>query len=107
MKEGQDVGRAEDNVEVLQQQLNELNAEIEAQSQELTSAVDPQTEVFDTVTIKPKKDQHRRAVVHAGVGAVLEGCTGDDHTRVGVKGNRSDGSTDDMDSTDYPEKLVS
>ncbi|HSQ03723.1 MAG TPA: hypothetical protein VLN59_06800 [Burkholderiales bacterium] len=55
MKEGQDVGRAEDNVEVLQQQLNELNAEVEAQSQELTSAVDPQTEVFDTVTIKPKK----------------------------------------------------
>ena len=55
MKEGQDVGRAEDNVEVLQQQLNELNAEIEAQSQELMSAVDPQTEVFDTVTIKPKK----------------------------------------------------
>jgi hypothetical protein len=55
MKEGQDVGRAEDNVEVLQQKLSDLNAEIEAQMQELKSAVDPQTEVFDTVTIKPKK----------------------------------------------------
>ena len=55
MKEGQDVGRAEDNVEVLQQKLNDLNAEIEEQTQELMSAVDPQTEVFDTVTIKPKK----------------------------------------------------
>ncbi len=55
MKEGQDVGRAEDNVEVLQQKLDDLNAEIEEQTQELMSAVDPQTEVFDTVTIKPKK----------------------------------------------------
>ena len=55
MKEGQDIGRAEDNVEALQQKLNDLNAEIEEQIQELTSAVDPQTEVFDTVTIKPKK----------------------------------------------------
>jgi hypothetical protein len=55
MKEGQDVGRAEDNVEVLQQKLNDLNVEIEEQTQELMSAVDPQTEAFDTVTIKPKK----------------------------------------------------
>jgi len=55
MKEGQDIGRAEDNVEVLQQRLNELNAEIEEQIQELTAAVDPQTEVFDTLTIRPKK----------------------------------------------------
>lgn len=54
-KEGQDVGRAEDNVEVLQQRLKDLNAEIEEQTQELMSAVDPQTEVFETVTIKPKK----------------------------------------------------
>lgn len=55
MKEGQDIGRAEDNVEALEQRLNDLNAEIEEQIQKLTSAVDPQTEVFDTVTIKPKK----------------------------------------------------
>jgi hypothetical protein len=55
MKEGQDIGRAEDNVEALEQRLTDLNAEIEEQIQELTSAVDPQTEVFETVTIKPKK----------------------------------------------------
>jgi hypothetical protein len=54
-KEGQDVGRAEDNVEVLQQRLKDLNAEIEEETQELMSAVDPQAEVFETVTIKPRK----------------------------------------------------
>ncbi len=55
MKESQDIGRAEDNVEVLQERLNELNAEIEGQVQELSATVDPQTEAFDTLTIKPKK----------------------------------------------------
>ncbi len=55
MKEGQDIARAEENVKVYQQQLAELNAEVEAQATELSSAVDPQSEVFETLTIKPKK----------------------------------------------------
>jgi len=55
MKEGQDIARAEDNVKVYQQQLAELNAEVEAQATELSSAVDPQSEVFESLTIKPKK----------------------------------------------------
>jgi hypothetical protein len=54
-KEGQDIARAEDTVEAIDQQLAELNAKIEAQVNDLAAAVDPQTEVFDTLTIRPKK----------------------------------------------------
>ena len=54
-KEGQDIARAEDTVEAIDQQLAELNAKIEAQVNDLASAVDPQTEVFDTLTVRPKK----------------------------------------------------
>jgi len=55
MKESQDVGRAQDTVEAIDQMIADLNAEVESQAGELSSAVDPQTEVFDTLTIKPKK----------------------------------------------------
>ena len=73
MKEGQDIARAEENVKVYQQQLAELNAEVEAQAADLSSAVDPQSEVFETLTIKPKKTNINVQIVHAGLGAVLEG----------------------------------
>jgi hypothetical protein len=55
MKESQDIGRAADNVEALQQQLADLNAEIEAQVAELQSSADPLKEELETITIKPKK----------------------------------------------------
>jgi phage host-nuclease inhibitor protein Gam len=55
MKESQDIGRAEDNVEALQQKLADLNAEFEAQAAELQSSVDPLKEELETITIKPKK----------------------------------------------------
>ena len=55
MKESQDIGRAADNVEALQQQLTDLNAEIEAQVAELQSSADPLKEELETITIKPKK----------------------------------------------------
>lgn len=55
MKERQDVGRAKESVEALQQQLADSNAELEAATAELRSAVDPVTEPMDTITIKPKK----------------------------------------------------
>jgi len=55
MKESQDIGRAEDNVEALQQQLAELNAELEAQVAELQSSADPLKEELETITVKPKK----------------------------------------------------
>lgn len=55
MKESQDVGRAAENVEALQQQRAELNAELEAQVAELQSRADPLKEGLETITIKPKK----------------------------------------------------
>lgn len=55
MKERQDVGRAQESVEALQQQLADLDAEFEAATAELRAAVDPVTEPLGTITIKPKK----------------------------------------------------
>jgi hypothetical protein len=55
MSERQDIGRAEDSVEAIQQQLTDLNAEFEAESNELAARIDPTTEALDTMSIKPKK----------------------------------------------------
>ena len=55
MKESQDVGRATDDVEVLQKQLADLNSELEAQVAGLQSSADPLKEELETITIKPKK----------------------------------------------------
>jgi hypothetical protein len=55
MSERQDVGRAEDSVEAVQKQLDELTAEFEAESADLAARIDPTTETLETVTIRPKK----------------------------------------------------
>ncbi|MCH9649038.1 MAG: DUF87 domain-containing protein [Deltaproteobacteria bacterium] len=54
-RESQDVDRAEENVEVLQRQLAELNAELEQEIDTLTERYDPQGEELDTVVLKPRK----------------------------------------------------
>jgi lipoprotein-anchoring transpeptidase ErfK/SrfK len=54
-KEYGDVGRADETVQAAEQQLQELNAQFEAEVAALDSKVDPTTEVFKTVTIRPKK----------------------------------------------------
>lgn len=55
VNERQDVGRAEDTVEALQKQLDELNAEFQAESNALAARIDPASEALQTVSIKPKK----------------------------------------------------
>ncbi|MFN7946556.1 MAG: ATP-binding protein [Blastocatellia bacterium] len=50
-----DIDRAAENVEVCTQQLQELEAELQAETEALKSRNDPATEVFDRVQIKPKK----------------------------------------------------
>jgi hypothetical protein len=55
VKEQQDIGRANENVDVLQQQLNEVNSQFEAEVAALESKLDAQSEQLETVTIKPKK----------------------------------------------------
>jgi len=55
LKENQDVGRAEDNVAAAQRQLDDLEAQFQAESEALAAAIDPLNETFDDVVIKPAK----------------------------------------------------
>ena len=55
-KEYSDVGRADETVEMVDKQLNELNAQFEAEVAALDNKVDPTTESFETITVRPKKN---------------------------------------------------
>jgi hypothetical protein len=55
MKESADVGRAGQTAEAITRQLQELNAELEAEIQNLMTASDPATEELEAVSLKPKK----------------------------------------------------
>jgi len=50
-----DVTRAKETVEALQQQLADLQAQFDAEANELASQIDPLTESLETIEIKPKK----------------------------------------------------
>jgi len=50
-----DVGRANESIEMIEQQIAALNAQFEAEVSALDTKVDPSTEVFETVSIRPKK----------------------------------------------------
>jgi hypothetical protein len=55
MKESQDVGRAEDNVAAVTQQIADLEAEFQAETKTLEGSFDSQTETLETVSLKPTK----------------------------------------------------
>ncbi|MBL8045491.1 MAG: ATP-binding protein [Anaerolineales bacterium] len=55
MQEGGDVGRAKEKVAALQQQLAQLEEQFKTESEALAASSDAQTEVLETLTIKPKK----------------------------------------------------
>ncbi|HEX5840752.1 MAG TPA: hypothetical protein VFY26_23140, partial [Anaerolineales bacterium] len=55
IEESGDVSRANDTVESVQQQLADLQAQFESESNALAEKVDPLTEVMETVTVKPRK----------------------------------------------------
>ncbi len=55
MKEADDVGRAEENVAAITQQIADLDAEFKAETATLERSLDPQTEELGTVSLKPKK----------------------------------------------------
>jgi hypothetical protein len=55
MKESQDVARAGETVEALRQQLADLEAQFQAETQALENSIDPMAEKFETITVKPKK----------------------------------------------------
>jgi len=55
MDQAGDVGRAKDTVESLQQQSADLQAEFQAEVDALETTVDPQSEVLEALTVRPKK----------------------------------------------------
>ena len=55
LKENQDVSRAEENVVAVQQQLADLEAQFQAESEAVSAAIDPLNETFDTMVITPTK----------------------------------------------------
>jgi hypothetical protein len=54
-KESQDVARAGETVEAIDQQIADLQAQFDADVSAAQSACDPQTIELETVTLKPKK----------------------------------------------------
>jgi hypothetical protein len=55
MKESGDVGRAQETVGAVQQQISDLEAELQAETNAIQQASDSQNEVLETVSLKPKK----------------------------------------------------
>lgn len=54
-RESSDVGRAEENVEAVQQQLSELQGELESELQAIQQQLDPASVTLEAVSVKPKK----------------------------------------------------
>ncbi len=55
MKEAKDVARAEENVQILEQQLAELQTELEREIEAVQMRIDPMTESLEKVEVKPRK----------------------------------------------------
>ncbi len=55
MGQQNDIGRAKETVEAYTAQLNELNAQLKAETDELAARIDPATEDLETISIRPKK----------------------------------------------------
>lgn len=55
MKESQDIARAGETAEVLQQQLADLEGQLQAETAALEVSTDPSTEKMETIALKPKK----------------------------------------------------
>jgi TATA-binding protein-associated factor Taf7 len=55
MKEAGDVAQAQENVAAIREQLAELEAQFQRETQDMTAATDPLTERFEVIRIKPTK----------------------------------------------------
>jgi len=55
MKESQDIARAGETVEVLQQQLADLEGQLQAETSALEVSTDPSAEKLESIALKPKK----------------------------------------------------
>ncbi|MCI0351654.1 MAG: hypothetical protein L0Z53_19715, partial [Acidobacteriales bacterium] len=55
MKESQDIARAGESAEALQQQLADLEGQLQAETSALEVSTDPALETLESVAVKPKK----------------------------------------------------
>jgi hypothetical protein len=55
MRESRDISRAQDTVEAIQQRLQQLEADFEADTAALAARMDPSTEQFEEVSVRPTK----------------------------------------------------
>ena len=55
MKESEDIGRAQESLEATRAQKADLEAQVQAEVDALGGTMNPATEVFDAVTLKPKR----------------------------------------------------
>ena len=82
MGQAGDVGRAQETVEAVQQQLQELEAQFQAEVSAAASAADPANETLETRGIASHAHQHQRAPGGAGVAALQPRCRGSAEPRV-------------------------
>jgi hypothetical protein len=55
MKESSDVGRAQETVEAVSQQIADLEADLKAETEKIQQSADPQNEELEAVSLKPTK----------------------------------------------------
>ena len=55
MKEAEDVGRAQETVAAIDEQMAALDAQFKAETDALEKSIDPQTEPLEKISLKPKK----------------------------------------------------
>jgi hypothetical protein len=61
-----DVGRAEENVSKLREELAALDAELRAEIEDLGDRIDPLTEALETITVRPEKNDVSTRLVALG-----------------------------------------
>lgn len=64
MKESQDIDRAEETLEVLKNQLAELEARFQAETEEIATRISSQTEPLETFEIGPKNQTYQSMYLH-------------------------------------------
>jgi hypothetical protein len=77
MKEKDDIARAEDNLKVLKEQLQELEAEFKVETEELEAANDPTTEELEAITLKPRKSDVTVELIALAWSPYWEGAEGE------------------------------
>jgi hypothetical protein len=60
------VGRAEENVAKLREELAALDAELRAEIEDLGDRIDPVTETLETIAVRPEKDDVSPRLVALG-----------------------------------------